>query len=396
MTAPFDLWPPKATALTSTAEIALLEAASARRSDDHDRLKLGRLYFAAARLEDAERMLRVDPAETSLAFPFAISRGETQLGLADPIAAAATLRHAIGIAETATQGSRARGEYGKALMQLGRLDEARRELEQAIALDRDNSYAFTRLATLELKSGRSAALLDRTQDWIEVGLTHCGVLGARLLALAACGRSADARTLSGLDTRLRAETLPVPEGWPDLATFNGALTAEVLRYPDRKRPTASREIAGRVRIDGLTHASMAVFPQLAGAIAARVTAYATGASTDDGPWREARPKRARLGFWSMVTRDDGHDAWHMHHSAWLSGVYYPRVPTGVAAGCGNAGCIEFGLPEGAGTERDRKRIRPYEGLLLLFPSHLYHRTYPSEGEAERVSIAFNVSPEPEA
>jgi hypothetical protein len=35
-------------------------------------------------------------------------------------------------------------------------------------------------------------------------------------------------------------------------------------------------------------------------------------------------------------------------------------------------------------------IRPEEGLMLLFPSYMYHRTIPFAGDGTRISIAFDV------
>jgi hypothetical protein len=38
------------------------------------------------------------------------------------------------------------------------------------------------------------------------------------------------------------------------------------------------------------------------------------------------------------------------------------------------------------------RVRPEEGLLVLFPSYLYHRTLPFEEDGTRISVAFDVVP----
>jgi uncharacterized protein (TIGR02466 family) len=36
-------------------------------------------------------------------------------------------------------------------------------------------------------------------------------------------------------------------------------------------------------------------------------------------------------------------------------------------------------------------IRPQPGLLVLFPSWLYHFVHPTESDSPRISIAFNAS-----
>jgi len=40
-----------------------------------------------------------------------------------------------------------------------------------------------------------------------------------------------------------------------------------------------------------------------------------------------------------------------------------------------------------------KVIEPAEGVVLLFPSYLWHATVPFERGEERISIAFDVYPE---
>ena len=38
------------------------------------------------------------------------------------------------------------------------------------------------------------------------------------------------------------------------------------------------------------------------------------------------------------------------------------------------------------------KVRPEEGLLVLFPSYFYHRTIPFDDPGTRISIAFDVVP----
>jgi hypothetical protein len=40
------------------------------------------------------------------------------------------------------------------------------------------------------------------------------------------------------------------------------------------------------------------------------------------------------------------------------------------------------------------RFEPRVGRLYLFPSYLYHRTLPFDGEGERTSISFDLAAAP--
>ena len=50
----------------------------------------------------------------------------------------------------------------------------------------------------------------------------------------------------------------------------------------------------------------------------------------------------------------------------------------------------------AKAEPEVRLYRPKEGLMLLFPSYLYHMTVPIETKEQRISIAFDVVPKDKA
>ena len=64
------------------------------------------------------------------------------------------------------------------------------------------------------------------------------------------------------------------------------------------------------------------------------------------------------------------------------------------AGDGHDGWIEFGRPPDkyGVADPDVRLFRPEPGLMLLFPSDVYHRTIPFDGDGTRISIAFDVLP----
>ena len=84
----------------------------------------------------------------------------------------------------------------------------------------------------------------------------------------------------------------------------------------------------------------------------------------------------------------------MHRAAWVSGVYYAKLPDVMHSGeNGNAGCIEFCRPPDefpCTQQHDVKIIQPQEGTMVLFPSYIYHRTIPFKSTDKRISIAFDL------
>jgi uncharacterized protein (TIGR02466 family) len=103
----------------------------------------------------------------------------------------------------------------------------------------------------------------------------------------------------------------------------------------------------------------------------------------------------RSSGWANVNKPGDYNKLHIHANANWSGVYY--VDAGDAEDP-ESGRLEFLDPrnrpnmfETAGTDRDDWFcISPKSGLLVLFPSWLYHTATPYHGTRDRVSLAFNL------
>jgi uncharacterized protein (TIGR02466 family) len=105
-----------------------------------------------------------------------------------------------------------------------------------------------------------------------------------------------------------------------------------------------------------------------------------------------------LTAWATVCRAGAYHAPHSHPDSAWSGVYYvdggadtPDRPL--------SGMLEF-LDPRAGVEAvsapgdpygEPFRVRPQAGLLVLFPSWLYHWVHPYAGETPRIAISFNAT-----
>ena len=87
---------------------------------------------------------------------------------------------------------------------------------------------------------------------------------------------------------------------------------------------------------------------------------------------------------------------HIHNQAWLSGVYYPRVPEQFGRpDRGRDGFLEFcRFPQFSArkVESEFVALPPKAGMLVLFPSYFYHRISPYSGAEMRLSLAFDVTP----
>jgi uncharacterized protein (TIGR02466 family) len=98
--------------------------------------------------------------------------------------------------------------------------------------------------------------------------------------------------------------------------------------------------------------------------------------------------------WANVGRAGHYARPHVHANANVSGVYYVDAGSEDPRGGG----IEFLDPRNrpamfqtnGNPVSDIYTVQPQTGMLLLFPSFLYHYTSPYQGTGERLCIAFNV------
>jgi uncharacterized protein (TIGR02466 family) len=105
-----------------------------------------------------------------------------------------------------------------------------------------------------------------------------------------------------------------------------------------------------------------------------------------------------LSGWAAICRNGAYHAPHSHPDSAWSGVYYVNSGTSNAAHP-LSGILEFLDPRlGAESVRtpgdpygDPFRVRPGAGLLVLFPSWLYHWVHPYTGEGPRIAVSFNAA-----
>jgi uncharacterized protein (TIGR02466 family) len=109
-------------------------------------------------------------------------------------------------------------------------------------------------------------------------------------------------------------------------------------------------------------------------------------------------------MWANVNRGGHGNEYHSHPGSYWSGVYYVD-DGGIAADPSLGGELEFLDPRGpvplmnaphlriAGnlSAGSTERVRPQAGRLVMFPAWVMHQVRPYHGNAERISIAFNLT-----
>jgi hypothetical protein len=96
------------------------------------------------------------------------------------------------------------------------------------------------------------------------------------------------------------------------------------------------------------------------------------------------------GMWSVRLRPGGFHIDHVHPMGWISSALHIRTVDRP----GREGWLRFGQP-GVATEPPLEaefEVQPVAGRLVLFPAYMWHGTHPFQGEAKRLTVAFDVVP----
>ena len=145
-----------------------------------------------------------------------------------------------------------------------------------------------------------------------------------------------------------------------------------------------------------------------GAAAIKLLAYGRNSASRVTCNRQGQPVAItwKANMWANINRAGHGNEFHSHPGSFWAGVYYvddggigadpslggelelmdPRAPGSVMY----APHLGFNCPGGLSVGGNEV-VLPKAGLMVLFPAWLLHQVRPYKGNAERISIAFNLS-----
>jgi uncharacterized protein (TIGR02466 family) len=180
---------------------------------------------------------------------------------------------------------------------------------------------------------------------------------------------------------------------PDAEAMNQDLQALILAEEAKYLSLGRSNIGGwHSRPDFLSRPELSV-----GALTAWIT-WAVRRMVDATAGPGAFKGTLFASAWATICRAGAYHAPHSHPDSAWSGVYY------VDAGAANpdrplSGVLEF-LDPRAGVEAvsapgdpygEPVQVRPESGLLVVFPSWLYHWVHPYVGQSPRIAVSFNAA-----
>lgn len=394
---PMQLEPEARRLMTVGQELTILRQVLAHRPTPENRLKLARLLMFEELLDELHALLTGQPdllvAECLLLASCCLALERPELNRE----AAAVAERTLALTDDPRFHAAALALVGKALIRQDDLAGAQAVLRRALALDPANFDACKRLAYVYMVNGDDRGFAEIADHLTQSGVSHCRLFAAQMLSLARAGRIEEARALWGFDLCARQETITPPAGWDSLAAFNRDIAQELLTHPGMRFDRIGSASNQTWRVEHPLRPDRPATTALADLLVARILARCEELDRTDHPWAQSRPDQAFLRMWSVITDSAGFEDWHVHQFGWMSGVYYVDIPESISAGNSESGCLKFGLPEDLAGEAAAARfghsvVRPREGLMLTFPSHSYHRTFPHATGEKRICVAYDVRP----
>jgi tetratricopeptide (TPR) repeat protein len=185
--------------------------------------------------------------------------------------------------------------------------------------------------------------------------------------------------------------LDVPEGWADLPSYVAELATAldaVHAFKEHPFNQSLRHGSQAADLQQQPHPAIRALPQaLDGPIRRRLVELGNGSD----PVRSRNPGGyAFRGMWSVKLHSNGYHENHVHPQGWLSSACYIET----VRDSGHEGWIRFGEP-GFPTSpvlAPEHLEKPEPGLLVLFPSYMWHGTVPFSGSQTRLTISFDLVP----
>ncbi len=189
----------------------------------------------------------------------------------------------------------------------------------------------------------------------------------------------------------------------DIVEFNAIFAAELTALHLRQRRPLMQSLRGGSQTERNLPANNPVIAEFFAMLEEPIRDYIARLRELDAGHptaRRARPDGAyRIsGSWSVQLQPGGFHVNHVHPAGWLSSAYYVELPRAADVELPRgedprAGWLAFGEPgialEGAGPDHF---VKPEPGLLVLFPSYLWHGTLPFAAGGRRLTAAFDVLP----
>ncbi len=202
------------------------------------------------------------------------------------------------------------------------------------------------------------------------------------------------RDLFDYDKFVYASPLDAPAGWETLSSYlDDLLEALEAAHRFRAHPffQSVRHGSQISSIEGAPAPAMRAYRDAA---IGPVRRYAAALGQGDDPLRRRNIGGcAFYSTWSISLPPNGYHVNHVHPEGWISSACHIRPPI-EEPGAPHAGWLKFGEPGFPTTPKlaPERYVKPEPGVIVMFPSYMWHGTVGFSAGPERVTVAGDIVP----
>jgi tetratricopeptide (TPR) repeat protein len=280
-------------------------------------------------------------------------------------------------------------------MDAGIPEQALAPAQAAVCAQPDYLHVSTCLQSILLSLGRAdeaMPLIQRARSLAPLHQEHiaCEATAARMLGLPGY------HELYDYDRFIVPMMLERPDGFASIESF----CDELMGVLAERQQLAMHPLDQSLRFGAQTPRSLLADPhplirEFLGLLSAPIAEYRSRLpQSGQHPLLSRNQGEARLsGCWSIRLHRGGYHLNHVHPSGWLSSACYVHAPADTQDTVARSGWIKFGEPRypTPGVQAERM-FQPRAGMLILFPSYMWHGTMPITTDEPRVTIGADVLP----
>ncbi len=269
-------------------------------------------------------------------------------------------------------------------------------LNEVLKLDANYFQAYRLKGLIELQSNKLSASEVNLLKAVELDSTDQRSIAYYSIAQLAQSKKQQVKKFLSLDTFVKEYYFDPTPDYQTLGDFNRDLANDIKNHSIlRKEPFGLAARNGYLTDDIFKDQTKAIklFKKL---LLDKINSYINQLPQDlKHHMLRHKTNDFHINAWATLVQGDGFIDKHIHEESWLSGAYYCCVPKVTGTTDEQQGYFEYGcIPDNIQIDIDKDRgfIKPIEGKIVMFPSYLYHQTIPHETKEDRISVAFDLTP----
>ena len=204
--------------------------------------------------------------------------------------------------------------------------------------------------------------------------------------------------LNNYDHLVHTKYLSAPDKYDNLQHFIAEIELALQQLHNSQQQPLDQSVKGGTQTVGqLLNSSIDVIKDYKFALSTIIDKFIKQLPHDNShPFLRRNTGRFDFaGSWSVKLMSNGFHSNHIHPVGWLSGPTYISVPDEISVNDPTqAGWVKLGETSLALGDREKigKSICPQPGLVVLFPSYMWHGTVPFVSNTTRITAPCDIKP----